>query len=470
MTLERDEILALIQTDPEAIVTIIQTLEKRIADLERQLNMNSRNSSRPPSTDGFKRPQKKRKRTGKLPGGQEGHKGHTLEWCENPDIIKTYRVPFCEGCGASLEGVPAKSVDEREDYDIPEPQIIVTKHIAETVVCPRCGQSHKGSFPADISAHLQYGPNIRALMVYLSTYQLLPYERAAEIFSDLYGCSPVKATLMKSISDCATNLEGFENQVKHLLSEASVLCADETGLRVEGKREWLHTASTDRLTLYGHHLKRGSEAMDAIGVLPEFNGTMVHDCWSPYFGYACTHAVCNAHILRDLQGISENYDQKWSDELHDLLLEIYAAVKEAPESAVSLEEDEMEDFRRRFDQILDSGEKENPQPPPPVQQGKRGRKKRTRAENLILRCRKYRDEILRFMTDFRVPFTNNLAERDIRMVKVQQKISGTFRSREGATNFCRVRGYISTVRKNGEAVLMAIGGAFRGEPFMPSVA
>ena len=307
-------------------------------------------------------------------------------------------------------------------------------------------------------------------MVYLCTYQLLPYERAAEIFSDLYGCSPVKATLMKSISDCATNLEEFENQVKHLLSEASVLCADETGLRVEGKREWLHTASTDRLTLYGHHLKRGSEAMDAIGVLPEFNGTMVHDCWSPYFGYACTHAVCNAHILRDLQGISENYDQKWSDELHDLLLEIYAAVKEAPESAISLEEDEMEDFRRRFDQILDSGEKENPQPPPPVQQGKHGRKKRTRAENLILRCRRYRDEILRFMTDFRVPFTNNLAERDIRMVKVQQKISGTFRSREGATNFCRVRGYISTVRKNGEAVLMAIGGAFRGEPFMPSVA
>ena len=171
---------------------------------------------RPPSTDGFKRPQKKRKRTGKLPGGQEGHEGHTLEWCENPDIIKTYRVPFCEGCGASLEGVPAKSVDEREDYDIPEPQIIVTKHIAETVVCPRCGQSHKGSFPADISAHLQYGPNIRALMVYLCTYQLLPYERAAEIFSDLYGCSPVKATLMKSISDCATNLEGFLFQSRHI--------------------------------------------------------------------------------------------------------------------------------------------------------------------------------------------------------------------------------------------------------------
>ena len=183
------------------------------------------------------------KKTGKRPGGQEGHEGRTLEWCETPDFIKIHRASSCEGCGASLAGVPAKSVEKRRVYDVPLPQVIVIEHDVETVICPRCGKTHKGSFPNDVSACLQYGPAIRALMVYLCTYQLLPYERAAEIFSDLYGCAPVKATLMKSIANCATNLEGFENQVKSLLSEAPVLCADETGLRVNGKREWLHTAS-----------------------------------------------------------------------------------------------------------------------------------------------------------------------------------------------------------------------------------
>jgi len=482
--MDRDEILALAHHDPEALVTIIQRqdetirrlnetvrrLEERIAELERQLNMNSRNSSRPPSTDGFKRPQMNRKNTGKRPGGQHGHEGRTLEWCETPDVIRTHRASVCEGCGTSLGSIPAESVQKRQVHDIPPPRVIVTEHHAETVVCPHCGKIQIGLFPDDVPAYLQYGPVIRALMVYLCIYQLLPYERSAEIFSDLYGCSPVKATLMKSISECATNLEGFENRVKHLLSEAPVLHVDETGLRVNGKREWLHTASTDRLTLYGHHRKRGAEAMNAIGVLPVFNGILIHDCWSPYFGYTCVHAVCNAHILRDLKGISENSGQKWSDEMQALLMEISTTVLESPESAGALRGDEIEEFRRRFDQILDRGSAENPQSPPVVQRGKRGRKKRTRAENLIERCRTFREEILRFMTDFRVPFTNNLAERDIRMVKVQQKISGTFRSDEGASNFCRVRGYISTVKKNGGSVLMAIRGVFGGEPFLPPAA
>ncbi|HIJ05915.1 MAG: Transposase [Methanomicrobiales archaeon 53_19] len=271
---------------------------------------------------------------------------------------------------------------------------------------------------------------------------------------------------MKSIADCATNLEGFEHRVKHLLSEAPILNVDETGLRVNGKREWLHTASTDLLTLYGHHSKRGGKAMDAIGVLPAFKGIMVHDCWLPYFKYPCEHAVCNAHILRDLKGISENFGQNWSDAMQDLLIEIHVAVQETPESAESLPKVEIEKFQRRFENIIETGIAENPpssQPDPK----KRGRQKKTRAQNLIERCQKYRTEILRFMTDFRVPFTNNLAERDIRMVKVQQKISGSFRSVEGVANFCRVRGYISTIKKNEGSILAAIKGAFRRNPFMP---
>lgn len=495
--MKRDEILALAQHNPDALVTIIQSheetiqcheetiqcqqdtiqrleetvirLEARIAELERQLTMNSQNSSRPPSSDGFKRPQKERKNTGKRPGGQKGHEGRTIEWCETPDVIQTHRASVCEGCGASLEDVPVESVQKRQVHDIPPPQIIVTEHHAETVVCPHCGQIHEGAFPDNVPAHLQYGKTIRALMVYLCIYQLLPYERASEIFTDLYGCSPVKATLMKSISECSANLEGFENQVKHLLSETQILNVDETGLKLNKDRMWLHTASTDLLTLYGCQPSRGREAMDAIGVLPVFKGIMVHDCWSPYFKYQCDHAVCNAHILRDLTGISENFDQKWSDAMQELLLEIHAAVKEAPESADSLSKDEIEEFQRRFDDIIKIGITENPLSTEPVPK-KRGRKKKTRAQNLIERCRTYRTEILRFMTDFRVPFTNNLAERDIRMVKVQQKISGSFRSIEGVSNFCRVRGYISTVKKNEGSVLAAIKGAFRRDPFMPTVA
>ncbi len=488
--MERDEILALAQHNPEALVTIIQRqdviiqrqeetirrleekvrrLEERIAELERQLTMNSRNSSRPPSADGFKRPQKERKNTGKRPGGQKGHEGRTIEWCETPDVIQTHRASVCDGCGASFEDTPAESVQKRQVHDIPPPQIIVTEHHAETLICPYCGQIHEASFPDDVPAHLQYGQTIRALMVYLCIYQLLPYERASEIFTDLYGCSPVKATLMKSIADCATNLEGFENRVKHLLSEAPILNVDETGLRVNGKREWLHTASTDLLTLYGHHSKRGGKAMDAIGVLPVFKGIMVHDCWSPYFKYPCEHAVCNAHILRDLKGISENFDQNWSDAMQDLLVEIHTAVQETPESADSLPHVDIEEFQRRFDEIIKTGIAENPPSTEPVPK-KRGKKKNTRPQNLIERCQKYKTEILRFMTDFRVPFTNNLAERDIRMVKVQQKISGSFRSIEGVSNFCRVRGYISTVKKNEGSVLTAIKGSFRREPFMPTVA
>ena len=495
--MERDEILALAHHNPDVLVTIIQSqeetiksqketiqnrdktiqsfegtvrqLEERITELERQLAMNSQNSSFPPSSDGFKRPQKARPKGKNRPGGQKGHEGRTIKWRDNPDIIQIHRASHCDGCGASLANVPAKSVQKRQVHDIPPHHIIATEHQAETVVCPHCGKIHKGVFPEDVPAHIQYGPIIRALMVYFCIHQLIPYERTSEIFTDLYGCSPAKATLMKSISNCTTNLEEFESQVKHLLSEAPILHVDETGLKLNKDRVWLHTASTDLLTLYGHHSTRGREAMDAIGVLPAFNGIMVHDCWNPYFKYQCDHAVCNAHILRDLTGISENFGQKWSEALYDLLLEIYTAVKEAPESANSLTQAEIEEFQRRYDDILENGAAENPLSTEPAPK-KRGPKKRTRAQNLIERCQKYKTEILRFMTDFRVPFTNNLAERDIRMVKVQQKISGSFRSDDGVANFCRVRGYVSTVKKNEGSVLAAIKGAFGEEPFMPTAA
>jgi transposase len=472
--MERDEIRALMARDPESIVTLIVHLEEtialleaRIAELEHQLHQNSTNSSRPPSSDGFKRPTKRRKPGKNPPGGKKGHKGHTLEFIDNPDVVETHRASVCEGCGASLAGVPPTTVERRQVSDIPPPRIYVTEHRGEAVICPRCGQKHAAPFPDDVSSPLQYGPYIRSLMVYLCIYQLVPYDRACEFFGDVYGREPSKGTLIAAAADCSNNLVEVEAGIKELLLNEPALNVDETGMRVNGKRKWLHSASTAHLTFYAHHDNRGTKAMDEIGIIPQYGGVLIHDCWRSYFRYTCSHALCNAHLLRELEGISENYGQKWSDALKDLLIEILNAVRAAPDAATSLDPFQIEEYSRRYVAILESGREENPISLNPEQKGKRGRVKKTRAQNLIARCGDHKEDFLRFMTDFRVPFTNNQAERDVRMVKVQQKISGTFRSTEGPSNFCRIRGYISTVKKNRRPVLEAIRGAFEENPFTP---
>jgi len=298
-------------------------------------------------------------------------------------------------------------------------------------------------------------------------YQLIPYDRIRETFSDIFGRSLSTGTLVNAVQESHRNLAGVEERIRELLKESEVLHVDETGMRVTGIRQWLHVASTDFLTWYGHHKKRGKRATDDMQILPRFKGTMVHDFWAPYFRYPSRHAICNAHLLRELNGISENYQHTWCAELHALLLEIKQDVDAARVHSCSLGSSKIADFEQRYFRILESGLNEIPAVEIPDSLTKRGRKKQSKAKNLLDRCRNFPHEILAFMHNFSIPFTNNLAERDIRMAKLQQKISGSFRSEEGATAFCRIRGYLSTVKKNDKPVLNSLVGVFRGTPFIP---
>jgi transposase len=442
-------------------------LKVRIAELEARLNQNSRNSNKPPSTDGFRRPKSQRKKGERPPGGQKGHTGQTLDWVETPDQVEVHSVSLCEACGASLEHIEPIKVEQRQVHDIPPMTIIVTEHRVEHKQCPHCGQDRCGKFPPDVKYPVQYGLNLKALMVYLCIYQLLPYDRACETFGDLFGRSISKATLVKAVSECSQNLAEVEDKIRALLVRAQVLHVDETGMRVNGVRQWLHVASTELLTWYGHHRKRGSQATDDMQILPLFKGTMVHDFWASYFRYSSGHAVCNAHVLRELKGISENYGQKWSELLHALIQEINEVVEGTREHSNALSDEQITDFEERYHQVIEMGVQENPITRSSDPIVKRGRKKQSKAKNLLDRCHHYQKEILLFMHDLSIPFSNNQAERDIRMVKLQQKISGTFRSDEGASCFCRIRGYISTLKKNEQPVLSCLVGAFDGNPFIP---
>ena len=449
---------------------IIAELKNRIQELEAQLNQNSRNSSRPPSMDGFRRPKCQRKKGERPQGGQNGHKGHTLNWVETPDQVQAHSVTICEDCGVSLEQVDPSKVERRQVHDIPPLKVIVTEHRVEHKQCPQCGRNNRKEFPPDVRYRVQYGQNLKALMVYLCIYQLLPYDRLCETFSDLFGRSMSKATLARAVSECSHNLAEVDEKIRNLLAGAQVLNVDETGMRVNGIRQWLHVASTEILTAYGHHRKRGSKAMDDLQILPRFRGTMVHDFWAPYFRYPSRHALCNAHLLRELKGITENYHQEWSEQMYDLIQEIKGTVDEIREHSWSLDPLQVLKFEERYRQIIDTGMLENPIPEVSGNVLKRGRKKQSKAKNLLARCQKHEREILSFMYEFSVPFSNNLAERDIRMMKLQQKISGTFRSEEGADWFCRIRGYISTVKKNELPVFASLLKVFEGTPFIPSAA
>lgn len=443
-------------------------LKSRIAELEARLNQNSRNSSKPPSTDGFRRPQSPRKKGERAPGGQKGHKGHTLEWVTTPDQVEIHSILVCDGCGISLAHVTPIKMERRQVHDVPPLAVIVTEHRVEHKECPHCGRYNRAEFPSEAQFPIQYGQNLKALMVYLCIYQLLPYERICESFVDLFGRSISKATLAKAISECYQNLAGVEEKIRERLTGALILHVDETGMRVNGNREWLHVASTDTLTWYGHHRKRGSQAMDDMKILPRFGGTMIHDFWAPYFRYPGHHALCNAHLLRELMGITENYGQTWSRQMHDHILEIKNGVEARREYSCSLDDHIAEEFENRYCEIIAGGLRENPIPEVVGNSGKRGRKKQSKAKNLLDRCIKYEREILSFMWDFSIPFSNNQAERDIRMMKLQQKISGTFRSEEGAAWFCRIRGYLSTIKKNQLPVLASLASTFNGMPILPS--
>ncbi len=384
-------------------------------------------------------------------GGQKGHPGRSLEWCEEVDEVMLHRVMQCEGCGVSLANAKVLNWDLRQVHELPALRLVVREHQAEEKCCPQCGALNRGAFACDVNSVVQYGCGIKGLMVYLMEGQLLPSERVCELLTEVLGCALSEGTLYNARQRCYEQLEAVETGVKAAIQGAEVAHFDETGLRVGGKLLWLHVACTAGLTYYFMHSKRGQVAMDAMELLPKFGGTSVHDGWSSYSGYDCSHALCNAHHLRELLFVLERYQQTWAAEMMTLLIAIkdqVAVAKTAGQNTLTPEQ--LVDFEQRYQALIEAGLKANP--PPPIDQfvpKKKGRPKQSPPKNLLDRLEANSAAVLAFMYDFRVPFDNNQAQRDLRMMKLKQKISGSFRSTEGAQMLCRLRGYISTLRKQG---------------------
>ena len=465
----KDEELFQLRQENSILRDQVRVLSERISELEAQLAKDSHNSHLPPSSDRFHRqPKSLRKRSGKQPGGQAGHAGNTLKLSESPDLVIVHAVEACQHCQHDLHEVASLVVERRQVIDLPPQRVVVVEHQAQQKCCPACQQISAAAFPEDVRAPVQYGAALGAVGVYLVQQQLVPYERACEVIEDLLGPSMSVGTLQGLVERCAKQLAPVEHQIKAALCQADVLHQDETGLYVAGHRHWLHVSATEQLTHYAVHPKRGKEALDAIGILTDFAGVSVHDGWRSYWQFLCQHALCNVHHLRELTFLYEERLQAWAGEMKELLLDIKAAVEHVrAEGRSSLHPLEVADWKAQYAALLAEGYRANP-PDPPPDAGKRGRRKQSAARNLLDRLSTHQEAVLLFLDNFAVPFDNSLAERDIRMVKVQQKISGCFRSSAGAMAFCRIRGYLSTLRKQGLAVLTALEQALVGHPVLPA--
>ncbi|MFW0859809.1 MAG: IS66 family transposase [Dehalococcoidia bacterium] len=442
----------------EELFGLIDELQREVKRLQDLLKLNSHNSSKPPSSD---QPRVKREvvnlrnSTGRKPGGQMGHPGTTLQAVSNPDNVVRHKVNVCSHCGEDLSSVEATDVEKRQEFDIPPIKFVVTEHQAEVKVCPECHAQSKGDFPEGITQPVQYAERPKSLAVYLNQYQLIPYKRVTEIFEDVLGGSISQGTLLNALETSYNNLASTEERIKVDILNSPTVHFDDTGLYRGGQRIWLHTASTEEHTYYFPHERRGREALDAAGILPEYKGVAVHDHFEPYNSYEdCSHAFCNVHHLRELTRAYEQDGVDWAKEMADLLMEIKGVVDEAKDSGKQALEPSLVNFyHQRYQGILSEALKGYP-PNGDVGEGRRrGRKKQSKDKNLLDRLIKYKAGTLRFMEDFQVPFDNNLVERDQRMVKVKQKISGCFRSENGADYFCRIRGFISTVKKQEKDVL-----------------
>lgn len=451
----------------------VRVLEDKVQKLEDRVVKNSSNSGKPPSSDGLNKPAPKnsRKRDGRKSGGQPGHEGKTLKSVPNPDHTIVHPVHECQHCHTSLHEAQVERYEKRQVFDIPPVQMEVTEHRVEIKRCACCGKESKGEFPQGVTQPVQYGSEVKAQATYLNQYQMIPLERVSETFEDFYGQGLADGTIVKVLQEAAERVASVNAAVKKYVTElAQVVHFDETGLRMSGKLSWLHVACTRMLTYYEVHGERGQKAMEKMGILPNLRGTAIHDGLKSYFAYAEErHGLCNEHHRRELEFIGERYPQDWVPKFTDLLFEIKAAVDLARITQPSLSETQLSDFNHRYDELIEQGLMANPPPEEPeTVKKKRGRKKQSPPKNLLDRLHDHKSAVLAFMNDFNVPFDNNQAERDIRMMKVKQKVSGCFRSERGAKAFCQIRSYISTTRKNGQNVLAALRLAFAGTPFLPT--
>lgn len=463
-----------LQEQANSLQAVIDAQKERIKTLERQQAKDSHNSSLPPSSDRFTRvPKSLRHKSGKKPGGQFGHRGHHLKQVETPDTLHIHPVERCECCHQDLRSQAGQIVERRQVIDLPSKRLWVSEHGVEEKQCPVCYHLTRAAFPAAVSAPAQYGRGIQTLATYLVESQSVPYARASQLLQDLFGVQLSAGSIATFVKACHQQLAEVETGLKAALIKAKVIHQDETGLHVGNEGWWVHVCSTDRLTHYAAHPSRGSKALDTIGIAPQFRGTSVHDGLQSYQSYSFTQALCNVHHLRELTFVEEELKQVWAGKMKELLLEMKAAVEQA--KALSFHELDLLMLARllqRYDEILAEGYQANPPPPPPKksESGKRkpGRAKQDPARNLLDRLSQGKWAVLRFLHDFAVPFDNNQAERDLRMIKVQQKVSGGFRTEEGIAIFCRIRSYLSTLRKQGIAVFSALDQTFAGHPVLPA--
>jgi len=448
----------------------IEQLGVYIRELEARLAKDSHTSSKPPSSDGLKRRTKSlRKKSGKKPGGQLGHRGETLHLVAAPDEIVEQRPAICAQCQTSLAEEPALLRERRQVYDLPAVRLRVREYQALHVRCPSCQAVSVGAFPAEAPSRAQYGPQVRALAVYLVEEQLLPLGRVQRLLADVVGVRLGRGTLVRWIQQASATLAPVEEELTAALRQAPVLHSDETGVRRAGKLAWVHVASTRRLTRYAVHAKRGREATDAMGILPGYRGVSVHDGWTTYGHYATArHALCNIYHLRELTFLEEQYEQAWATQMKTLLLEMKTVTEQARADGLSqLPLPTRAAFVTRYQAVLAAGHAANP--PPERRPRQRGRVKQSPAQNLLERLWVRQDEVLAFLDDLAIPFDNNQAERDLRTLKMQQKVSGCFRSDPGADAFARLRSYFATLRKQGQPLLAALQTVFSGRPLYPAL-
>jgi len=459
---QKDEIIRMLFP----LIAEVRRLSARVAELEARLSKDSHNSSKPPSSDGLaKKSAFSNAPSGKKPGGQPGRAGKTLERSVHVDTVINHPLPQHCPCGAALASAGALLYEQRQVIDIPVANYHVTEHRTWQTRCP-CGQVHQSAFPAEVTEVVQYGPNVRALAVHLTHGQLLPLARSAQLISELYGLSVSSGTVHAWGDQAARLLLPEVARIAQSLICLPVVHADESGLRVAGCLHWLHTVASDQLTWYGAHAQRGLPAFKDHGILLNLIGTAVHDCWGPYWRLLCAHGLCNAHLLRELTFQRETTRQRWPKRMIDLLIR----ARDHCEAARQQNQAALSPWRTRrifrdYHAILDQALTRNPRAEQQVK--RRGRVKQSVAFNLINRMRGHAEAVLRFVTDLRVPFTNNLAERAIRMPKVKQKISGCFRTMAGAQTFCTIRSYLDTMYKQGHNMFEVLRQTFIGCPPSP---
>jgi transposase len=429
----------------------------RLAELERRLGLNSSNSGKPPSSDGLKKPPRVsslRESSGRKTGGQKGHPGETLCRVEMPDATIDHYPETCAACGEALTTAMASGHVARQVFDLPAPRpLIVTEHRAHGCRCAACGTQTRAAFPEAVTAPVQYGKRIGALVVYLLHYQLLPEKRLAALMADLFGVKLVTATIARISQDCAGRFQGFADALRGHVAAAPVKHMDETGFRIGGKTQWLHIASTLWLTFYRTSAKRGS-------LLANVTGIVVHDHWKPYYTMTgVSHALCNAHHLRELKALVEIEKEDWARKMQRLLRRVCHATNLAREQGVPLKPGLIALIDRCYGTIIAEGFVFHEAQPALAKARRRGRPPRRVGHNLLLRLSIRKQDVLRFLTDPRVPFTNNLAEQDGRMMKLRQKISGGFRSEDGAKDFAVIRSVLSTARKQGWNMLQTLTSA-----------